>query len=185
MKSKEKRKDTKQMQILGYKDEEDRTYGLAGMAIAVANLNAIDRVTMVTLDSDGPMVVFSNEYYYPASQAASPKATWQRLTENFQITSAMAISNLLSRCMAHHRTDELPQLLDGLRKAIKEEAADSCQLDADEADDIFRSTLSFSQRIFGNRRLQPYIDEFAGILARKRTLSGREIMEELSLLRLI
>lgn len=185
MKSKDKSKDNKTVSPLGYRDEEDRTYGLAGMAIAAASLNAIDRVALVTLDTDGPMVVFSNEYYYPGSQSASPKATWHRLMENFQITSAMAISNVLSRRMVHERSGDLSDLLDPLREAIAAEGAEVCELEKDEADRIFHRTLSYSQRIFGNSRLLPYIDEFAGILARRRTLTGREIMEELTLLQMI
>lgn len=170
---------------LRYKDEEDRAYGLAGMVIAVASMDAIDRVAMVSLDSDGPMVTFSNEFYFPGSQSASPKATWRRLFDNFQITSAMAIGNVLSRRYIHERTDEVDDMLRPLRDVIRLEGEDVCSLESDETDRIFNRMLSHSSRIFGNRRLSPFIDEFAGIIARRRRLSGREIAEELSLLQML
>lgn len=170
---------------LNYKSEEDRAYGLAGMVIAVASMDAIDRVSMISLDSEGPMVTFSNEFYYPGSQSASPKATWHRLLENFQITSAMAISNVLSRRYVYEHTTDIDDMLPPLREAMTLEGKDVCALEEDEIDRVFRNMLSYSQRIFGNRRLSPLIDEFAGILARRRTLTGREIAEELSLLQML
>ena len=186
-----KRKKSKQegsknpAETLIYKNEEDRAYGLAGMVIAVASLDAIDRVAMVSLDSDGPMVTFSHEFYFPGSQSANPKAIWHRLFDNFRLTSTMAISNVLSRRYVHEHTDEVEDMLTPLREVITQEGADVCSLESDEVDRIFERMLSHSSRIFGNRRLSPFIDEFAGIIARRRHLSGREIAEELSLLQML
>ena len=55
-----------QQLTLKYQNEDDKAYGLAGMAIALAALDALDRVAGVSLDSDGPMVTFSNEFYFSA-----------------------------------------------------------------------------------------------------------------------
>ena len=49
---------------LHYSNEDDRAYGLAGMAISLAALDAIDRISSVSLDAEGPMVTFSHSYYY-------------------------------------------------------------------------------------------------------------------------
>lgn len=172
-------------EVLRYKNEEDRAYGLAGMMIAVASMNAIDQVALVSLDAEGPMVTFSNEFYFPGSQSASPKATWRRLFDNFQITSAMAISNVLSRRYIHERTSEIEDMLAPLREVMIAEGEDVCSLESDEVDRIFNRMLSHTSRIFGNRRLTSYIDEFASIIARRRRLTGREIEEELELLQMI
>lgn len=187
MKRNKKKNETpqKEISVLNYKDEEDRTYGLAGMVIAAASLDAIDRVATVSLDSAGPMITFSNEFYFAGSQTISPKATWHKLMENLQIVSAMTISNMLSRRYVHERRTDINDMLEPLREAVAADGLDVCALEKDECDTIFSSMLSYSQRIFGNRRLFPLIDEFAGILARRRTLTGREISEELSLLQMI
>ena len=67
---------------LAYLNEDDRAYGLAGMMISLASLNAIDRVAEICLDSDGPMVEFSHEFYFQGSPSISPKATWDNLHRN-------------------------------------------------------------------------------------------------------
>ena len=67
---------SQQTLTLAYLNEDDRAYGLAGMMISLASLRAIDRVAEVSLDSEGPMVEFSHEYYFPGSPSISPKSTW-------------------------------------------------------------------------------------------------------------
>ncbi len=170
---------------LQYLNEDDRAYGLAGMAISLAAFNAMDRVAEVTLDTDGPMVTFSNEYYFSGSPSISPKATWHNLIQNFRITSAMAIANLLSRSVVRMKTDVPGDIMETLRTTIILEGQESCSLEEDEIEELYRDTLSYSRRIFTNPRLHPAIDEFARVLSRRRTLSGREIAEELHMLQLI
>lgn len=170
---------------LQYLNEDDRAYGLAGMAISLAAFNAMDRVAEVTLDTDGPMVTFSNEYYFSGSPSISPKATWHNLIQNFRITSAMAIANLLSRSVVRMKAEVPADLMETLRSTIITEGRESCSLEEDEIEEIYRNTLSYSRRIFNNPRLHPAIEEFARVLARRRTLSGREIAEELHMLQLI
>lgn len=170
---------------LAYLNEDDRAYGLAGMAISLAAFDAMDRVAEVSLDADGPMVTFSNEYYFSGSPSISPKATWQNLLRNFRITSAMAMANLLSRSIVRMKEGMPEDTMDLLRKTMIEEGRESCSLDEDEVEELFRSTLAYSKRIFANPRLHPAIDEFARILSLRRRLSGREIADELHLLQLI
>lgn len=170
---------------LAYLNEDDRAYGLAGMAISLAAFDAMDRVAEITLDTDGPMVTFSNEYYFSGSPSISPKATWRNLISNFRITSAMAMANLLSRSIVRMKEGMPEDTLVLLHQAMVEEGRESCSLEEDEVDEMYRSTLAYSKRIFGNPRLHPAIDEFARILSRRRTLSGREITDELHLLQLI
>ncbi len=45
-----------QQLTLKYQNEDDKAYGLAGMAIALAALDALDRVAGVSLDAHGPKV---------------------------------------------------------------------------------------------------------------------------------
>ncbi len=75
-KEKEKNKDkAKEELTLEYTNEDDRAYGLAGMAISVAALDAFDRIAEVSLDGDDDtMVEFSNEYYFSGSPSISPKS---------------------------------------------------------------------------------------------------------------
>lgn len=170
---------------LTYANEDDRAYGLAGMAISLAALDAIDRIASVSLDAEGPMVAFSHEYYFSGSPSISPKSTWNNLIHNFYITSAMVVSNVMARSLVRLDSEVPAEILDRIRAEMEAEGADTCALEADEVDALYRKTTTGMRRIFANRRLYPAIEDFARTLSRRRTLSGMEIYDELRALRLI
>ena len=170
---------------LQYSNEDDRAYGLAGMAISLAALDAFDRIAEVSLDGEETMVEFSNEYYFPGNPSISPKSIWDNLVQNFHITASMVISNVLSRSLVRMHRDVPVELLGTIHDEILREGMESCGLEEDEIDALFNRTLSYSRRIFANPRLHPAINEFARIISTRRTLSGNELRDELRLLQLI
>lgn len=170
---------------LTYLNEDDKAYGLAGMAISLAALDAMDSVAGVSLDSDGPMVNFSNEYYFSGSPSISPKATWDNLIHNYYITSAMVISNVMARSIVRLRSEVPTHIMETLRSRIAEEGRDTCSLEDDEIDAIYDKTNSYMRRIFRNPRLHPAIEDFARTLSRRRSLSGMELLDELRNLQII
>lgn len=177
--------DTKTI-TLAYQNEDDRAYGLAGMTISLAALRAIDRVVRISLDSDGPMVEFSHEYYFSGSPSISPKATWDNLVQNFHITTAMVVSNILARSMVRLKNSEVPHdLLDVVLKEVHREGMDTCGLDEDEIDNLYNHALNRSHRLFSNPRFHPAVDELARVISRRRELSGMEIQDELHILQII
>ena len=170
---------------LEYSNEDDRAYGLAGMAISLAALDAFDRVAEISLDGDDTMVEFSNEYYFSGSPSISPKSTWGNLVQNFHITTSMVVSNIMSRSMVRMHRDIPVEILGAVHDEVIQEGKESCGLEEDEVDALFNRALSYSRRIFGNPRLHPAINEFARVISRRRTLTGNEIRDELRLLQLI
>jgi hypothetical protein len=174
-----------EIMTLAYLNEDDKAYGLAGMAISLAALDAIDRVAAVSLDADGPMVTFSHQYYFSGSPSVSPKVTWDTLLHNFYITSAMVISNVMARSIVRLGQEVPADLLDTIHKEIAEEGRDTCSLEDDEIDTLYDKTRSYMGRIFRNPRLHPAIDDFARTLSRRRSLSGSEIIDELRALSII
>ena len=176
---------SKQNLSLAYLNEDDRAYGLAGMMIALANLDAIDRVAMVDLDARGPMVEFSHAYYFAGSPSISPKATWDNLVENFHLTTSMVISNILARSLVRLKEEAPSDILKEIYSQVEMEGKDTCELEDDEIKQLYNHALNRAMRIFRNPRLHPVIDEFAHIISRKRNLSGREIMDELHFLQII
>lgn len=171
---------------LTYSNEDDRAYGLAGMAISLAALDAMDRVSSVSLDADGPMVTFAHNYYYNSSPSISPKSVWNHLLNNFYITTAMVVGNVMARSVVRmHEADAPEPVMKQLRKAIADEGRETCELDDDEIDALYSKTLFNARRIFCNPRLHPAIDEFARVLSRRRSLSGMELIDELHLLQLL
>ena len=177
--------ENKNKHILGYRGEEDRSYALAGMAISLASLDALDRVASVSIDYAGPMVEFTGEFYYGGSPSVSPKATWHRLIDNYRLTSSLAISNVLARCLARDGGTDPTDMLNELFPTLRSEGEEICRLEADELDAFISSILSQANRIFGNPRLRNPLTQLAGIIRRERILSGRSLAEEMHYLRLI
>ena len=170
---------------LAYTNEDDKAYGLAGMAISLAALDAIDRVASVTLDTNGPMVTFSHQYYFSGSPSISPKTTWDNLLHNFYITSAMVLSNVMARSMVRMREDVPAEVLKQIHDEMVEEGRETCSLEEDEIDTLYDKTRTYMGRIFRNPRLHPAINDFAHLLSRRRSLSGSEILDELRALSLV
>lgn len=170
---------------LTYLNEDDKAYGLAGMAISLAALDAMDRVATISLDNDGPMVTFSHQYYFSGSPSISPKTTWDNLLHNYYITSAMVLSNVMARSLVRMRQDVPKKVLDTIHREIMEEGRDTCSLEDDEIENIYDKTRAYMGRIFRNPMLHPAIDDFARTLSRRRSLSGNEILDELRALSII
>ena len=168
---------------LSYLNEEDKAYGLAGMAISLAALDALDMVTEVSIDKVGPMVTFSHQYYFYSS--SSPKLTWDNLLHNYYITSAMVLSNLMARSLVKHRQEIPYDLLERVHSEIVKEGKESCSLEEDEIEALYSKTASRMNRIFRNPRLHTAIDEFSRTITRRRTLSANEIIDELRALSII
>lgn len=170
---------------LTYINDDDKAYGLAGMAISLAALDALDRVSSVSLDAEGPMVTFSHEYYFSGSPSISPKATWNNLISNFHLTSAMVLSNVMARSLVRNGNDVPADVLHRIHDVIMEEGRDTCSLEDDEIDNLYNRVNSYMRRIFRNERLHPAINDFVRMLSRRRSLSGMEIADELRHLQII
>ncbi len=169
---------------LQYLNEDDKAYGLAGMAISLGALDALDRVIEVSLDAEGPMVTFSHAYYYYGNQSVSPKATWNNMLHNYYITSAMVLANVLSRSLVRLHSNVDSEILEALHDGIVEEGRNEMSLEDDEIENLYGRTLTSMRRIFNNPRVHPAVEELAGIMARRRRLSASELAETLSMLQI-
>jgi len=179
------KKSNKNISLLTYRNEADRCYGLAGMAISLATLDAFDRVALATIDTTGPMVEFTGEFYYSGSPSVSPKATWERLMENYRLTSTLAIGNILARCIARDGGTDPTDMLAELIPTLRTEGKEVCQLEDDELDRFIENVLMHANRLFGNSRLRPLLTQLARNIRSQRTYSGRSLAEELHLLHII
>lgn len=169
---------------LSYSNEDDRAYGLAGMAVSLAGLDAIDSVVDISLDADGPMVNFSQEYYYSLSPMVSPKSVWENLIRNFHITASMVVGNVLARSLVRLHVDLPKDIERKVFAEIEAEGEETCGLEKDEIEAFYSRIISQHRRIFSNPRLHPAINELAGIISRRRRLSGLELREEMAYLQL-
>lgn len=169
---------------LAYINEDDRAYGLAGMAISLASLDALDRIDDVFLDADGPMVNFNHSYFVSFSPSVSPKSVWNKMLSNLHLTTSLVMSNVMARSIIKFGEEPGNDILDTLRNLVREEGMEMCSLDADEADLLFNRAMMQAKRLFMNPRLHPAVAELAEVITRRRRLTAMDIAEELDLLRL-
>lgn len=167
-----------------YENEDDKAYGLAGMAISVASLDALDRITEIFIDAEGPMVNFSNDYYFSSSPSVSPKSVWNNLLRNFHLTASMVMGNVMARSMVRLGEELDSMIIDTIRELVRVEGRESCELEQEEADAIFDKVLRHSRRLFYNPRLHPAVKQLAGVISRRRRMSVLELAEELEYLKI-
>ena len=167
-----------------YSNEDDRAYGLAGMAIAIASLDSLDRITEIDLDADGPMITFSNEYYFSLSPSLSPKAVWNNLLRNYHLTTSLVLGNVMARTLVRLRYEADREIIERVKEVVREEGQEICSLDDEEIDILFDRVYRQSLRLFHNPRLHPAVRDLAAVISRRRRMSVLELAEELELLRI-
>lgn len=173
------------MENLEYRNEDDRAYGLAGMLYSLGMLDGLDYVVGVDIDGGEQMITFSHSYFFNGSPSVSPKAIWERLLRHYQLTSVMAISNVMARSIIRDHERPGQSLLDSLFDVIRSEGLEECQLEEDEAAELCDRTYHYAMRLFGNPRVHPALRDFSSLLSRYRRLSGREVREQLEYLQLV
>ena len=169
-----------------YRDELDKSYGVAGMALGLTVFDADDLFTAVTLDGDGPdSILFTPEFYFAGNPRLSPRGAWQYILGHYRITVGLAVANALCRRMVldNERVDD--KLRDDLFNAAYEDGKDFCQLERDEVEPIFDEAFDSMKRLFSDSQVRKAMDAFADALQRRRTLSHIDVADILQQLNLI
>ena len=124
---------------LKYKDEADRAFGAAGMTVAVVVCNADELIVAVDLDADDPadIMELTDDYYLAGSRAKSVSAAWKQTLSAFRATVVMAAGNILARHLVGQEVPVSPSIRDLVREAVADDGLRECQLEPDEADEIF------------------------------------------------
>ena len=180
------KRDMSEKRMMKYRDELDKSYGVAGMALGLSVFDAADLFTAVTLDGDGPgSIQFTPEFYFAGNPRLSPRGAWQYILGHYRITVGLAVANALCRRMVldNERVDD--QLKDDLFNAAYEDGRDFCQLERDEVEPIFDEAFDSMVRLFSNSQVRKAMDTFADALQRRRTLSHIDVNYILQQLNLI
>lgn len=168
-----------------YRNEEDKCYGVAGMAIGLSVFDADDLLAEVTIDADGvDCMRFTPDYYFTGSPRVSASKSWHHIYSHYQVSMGLAIANAMCRKMVldHGILDRKRrnELLD----AAVEDGHALCQLDRDEVEPLFDKSFSYLTRVFGNRDIQRAIAAFVQQLQQRRSLTRSEVAELLQELNL-
>ena len=164
--------------LMKYRDELDKSYGVAGMALGLSVLDADSLFTAITIDSDGPgCIQFTPEFFFAGNPRLSPRGAWQYILSHYRISVGLAVANALCRRMVldNARVDNL--LRDELFNAACEDGRDFCQLERDEVEPIFDEAFENMTRIFTDSRVRKAMDTFADSLRQRRTLSHIDVAD--------
>lgn len=172
--------------IMKYRDELDKSYGVAGMALGLSVLDAEDLFTAVTIDGDGPgCVLFTPEFFFAGNPRLSTRGAWQYILGHYRISVGLAVANALCRRMVldQERIDQ--SLRDQLFDVACADGREYCQLERDEVEPIFDETFSHMMRLFSDSRVRRAMDTLADTLQQRRTLSHIDVSDILHRLDLI
>ena len=172
--------------LMKYRDELDKSYGVAGMVLGLSVFDADDLFTAVSLDADGPgCIQFTPEFNFAGNPRLSPRGAWQYILGHYRITVGLAVANALCRRMVldNERVDD--RLRDDLFNAAFEDGRDYCQLERDEVEPIFDEAFDQMVRLFANSRVRKAMDAFADALQQRRTLSHIDVNDILQQLNLV
>ena len=116
---------------LRYINEDEKCYGITGMAIGMVVWNAEDVLASVSLDAPVDEVVeFTNEYYFNGNPRLSAKVAWNHILEHYQVSMGMMIGNVLCRSYVLHESSLDNKIKDELIKYLDEEGRETCSLEA-------------------------------------------------------
>lgn len=172
--------------ILRYTDTVDKCYGLTGMAIAAMALDAADAIVLLSVTEDAPeSIVFDSEYEIPVNPSFSARSVWEQSVEHFRLSTGLLLANVVCRHYIN-RHDRLSQdewtCIHGL---VSDSGKDICSLDDDEIDSVYEKTRTYVERLFSHSGVGQVARSFAKLLQNEGTLSGSDIMEALSPLRML
>ena len=171
---------------LKYKDEDDKCYGLTGVAMSAVIWDVEHLLLSISLDSDAFNAVrYTPQVFIEANAAISPRNVLNNNIEKFRLTMGMILANILCRTYVldnkfiNHKTKQ--NIFDYFVK----EGQNYCELDKDEVSSIFNKTYDYLQQIFSHPEVQKIANDFATTLTNRRTLSQKEIIESLQSLNLL
>lgn len=164
---------------LKYSDEEDRSYGLAGMAVSLMIWKADDMLARV--DLDGPdSIEFVPEYYFTGNPRLSAKVAWQYMLKRYQESMGMVIANVMCRhYMQRHRAPDAATRAELLRQ-LEQEGIEACSLEADEIRRLFDSSYDYLDRVFAHSGVQAVVRDFTAALRAQRALSRGDVADILA-----
>ncbi len=171
---------------LKYIDEEDKCFGITGMAVSMVIWDAESLLSSISLDSPAEeSVAFTHEFYFAGNPRVSAKAAWTQILEHYQLSIGMLIANVMCRnCVLHHSniTGEMKNLL---YKHVEEEGINTCSLEKDEVRKMFDKSYEYLYRIFSHHGVQGIVRDFAADLRSRRELTQAEVIEKLRALSML
>ncbi len=170
---------------LQYIDENDRCYGITGMAIGVTIFDADEIVSAISLDAEsGEAIEFSPVYYFNGNPRLSAKSSWNHILKHFEVSMGLLLVNVLCRSHVLNNSSVDDDTRRQLLELVEEEGRETCQLEDDEIENMFNRHYNYLYRVFNHAGVQRVAHDFADTLKQCRTMSRGEMIEKLRALQM-
>lgn len=172
---------------LSYKSEDDKCYGITGMAIALVVFDGEDYLTSINLDADtsDKMMEFTDEFYFAGNPEFSAKNVWNHILKNFNLAMALSVGNVLCRRLVFESKSIERDVIKSLFNLMNEVGRESCSLESDETQHLFEKNVNYLNRIFSHHGVQSVAHDFAETLRSRRTMTRYEVVEQLRTLSML
>lgn len=172
--------------LMKYRDDLDKSYGVAGMALGLSVLEADNLFTSITIDAEGQgCIQFTPEFFFAGNPRLSPRGSWKYILGHYRILVGLAVANALCRRMVLDNDKVDDKLRDELFTAAYEDGRDYCHLERDEVEPIFDEAFDNMTRLFSNSQVRKAMDAFADALQQRRTLSHIDVSDILQQMNII
>jgi len=172
--------------LMKYRDDLDKSYGVAGMALGLSVLEADNLFTSITIDAEGQgCIQFTPEFFFAGNPRLSPRGSWKYILGHYRISVGLAVANALCRRMVLDNDKVDDKLRDELFTAAYEDGRDYCHLERDEVVPIFDEAFDNMTRLFSNSQVRKAMDAFADALQQRRTLSHIDVSDILQQMNII
>ena len=172
--------------LMKYRDDLDKSYGVAGMALGLSVHEADNLFTSITIDAEGQgCIQFTPEFFFAGNPRLSPRGSWKYILGHYRISVGLAVANALCRRMVLDNDKVDDKLRDELFTAAYEDGRDYCHLERDEVEPIFDEAFDNMTRLFSNSQVRKAMDAFADALQQRRTLSHIDVSDILQQMNII
>jgi len=161
-----------------YRNENDKAYGVAGMALglAVFDVSALSRG--IDLDASGfGCLQFSPDFFLEGNPLMSAKDSWKHTYSHFQVMMGLSIANAMCRKMLLDHGVIGRKMRALLLDVACNEGMLACQLEKEEVEPLFDKYFSHLLNVFSNREIAHAVAQFADIIKQERTIT-RQDMED-------
>lgn len=171
---------------LQYIDENDKCYGITGMAIGMVVWEAENVLSAISVDAPADETVeFTPDFYFAGNPGLSAKVAWNHIVQHFQVSMGMLIGNILCRSYVLHREQVDDATRGELLSYLDEEGRETCSLESDEIERLFNKSYNYLHKVFNHVGVQGVVHDFARDLKAQRRMSRGEVIEHLRALRML
>lgn len=167
---------------LKYRDEDDKSYGLAGAAVGLFVYDKEDYLLSLSLD-DEKDISFIPETFVVPNPELSAKNVWEHRVGQYKIFTYIALSNYLCRQMVYKRKSVDPFEKRELYAMLSKTGKEACSLDDDEISRFFDKTYADMTSVFSHPKVKRVMEQFVSKLKMMRTMNRDDIAVAINELR--